>query len=186
MNNLVDMRAEEDDFGVIPLPKYDDNELKYHSWLSDNTIVCSMPITTPEDRIDMNCAVLECMASEGKRLLLPAYYESALKKKYTRDEMSIKMLDIIHDGATTDFVAVYSQSLAGIGGCMRQLIGYDEPNFVSWYKMKENQVLSEMAELFKAFEENTTGEFVPQTTQPPSDEEVEADTIADNQISTSK
>lgn len=184
MNNLVDMRADEDDFGVIPLPKYDENELKYHSWLSDNTIVCSMPITTPEDRIDMNCAVLECMASEGKRLLLPAYYESALKKKYTRDEMSVKMLDIIHDGATTDFVAVYSQSLAGIGGCMRQLIGYDEPNFVSWYTMREKQVLSEMAELFKAFEENTNGEFVPETTQPPSDEEVESDTIADNQIST--
>lgn len=184
MNDLVERRADEDDFGVIPFPKYDENEKYYHSWISDNTIVCSMPITTPEERVDMNTAVLECMASEGRRLLLPAYYESALKNKYTRDEMSVKMLDIIHDGATTDFVAVYSVSLDGIGACMRQLIGYDEPNFVSWYKMKENRVLSNMAKLFKAFEENTTGEFVPQTTEAPSDEEIEADTISDNQIST--
>ncbi len=184
MNDLVERRADEDDFGVIPFPKYDENEKHYRSWISDNTIVCSMPITTPAERVDMNTAILECMASEGRRLLLPAYYESALKNKYTRDEMSTRMLDIIHDGATTDFVAVYSESLSSIGSCMRQLIGYDEPNFVSWYKAKENTVLSNMAELFKAFEENTSGDFVPQTTEAPSDEEIEADTIADNQIST--
>lgn len=182
MNTLVERRADKDDFGVIPYPKLDENEKEYHSWISDNTIVCSVPVTTPEDRVGMNTAVLECMVSESRSLMLPAYYESALKNKYTRDEMSSQMLDIIHDGATTDFVAVYSESLVGIDTCMHQLIGYDEPNFVSWYAAKEAKVLSEMGDLFKAFDENTNGQFVPQTTETPSDEEIEAETIADNQI----
>ena len=184
MNALVERRADEDDFGVIPFPKYDENEINYHSWLSDNTVVYSVPITTPSDRVDMNTAVLECMASEGARLLLPAYYESALKDKYARDEMSVKMLDIIHDGATTDFIAVYQVSLGGIGACMRQLIGYDESNFASWYASQESMVISKMGQLFKAFEENTTGEFVPQTEETASEEELADEDIGDNQIST--
>ena len=76
MQDLVDMRADERDFGVIPYPKFYDNDEQYHAWTGPYTF--SVPVTVSDDRIDMVCAVLECMASEGSRLCLPAYYEVAL------------------------------------------------------------------------------------------------------------
>ena len=183
MHDLVDMRAEERDFGVIPFPKYYEYDTEYHALTGP--YVFSVPITAPTDRVDMITAWLECMASEGHRLCLPAYYEKALKNKYTRDDVSVKMLDIIHDGATTDFMNVYGECMISIGACFRQLIGYDEPNFMSWYAAKEPTVNKKLVELLEAFDENTSNiNFTPETTEQVSDEELEEERIGDNQIST--
>ena len=182
LNDLVERRADERDFGIIPFPKYYETDTKYHAITNPYTF--SVPVTAPEDRVDMITAVMECMASEGRRLCVPAYYEYALKDKYTRDEMSTKMLDIIHEGATTNFVYVYTECIGGIGACMRQLIGYDERDFVSWYAAKESMVLTKLNALLKAFDENTSGEFVPQTEETASEEELAEEDIGDNQIST--
>lgn len=180
MHDLVEKRADEDDFGVVPFPKYYEYDTEYHAVTGPYTF--SVPITTSTDRVDMISAVLECMASEGNRLCLPAYYEAALKNKYTRDEYSVKMLEIIHDGATTDFMNVYSECMGSIGYCMRQLIGYDEPNFASWYAAKESMVNTKLAELLKAFDENTSSIVITETTEEETASEEER--IGDNQIST--
>lgn len=183
MHDLVEMRAEERDFGVIPYPKYFEQDTEYHALTGP--YVFSVPITMPDDRIDMITAWMECMASEGHRLCLPAYYEKALKNKYTRDDVSVKMLDIIHDGATTDFMNVYSECLGSIGACWRQLIGYDEPNFMSWYAAKENMVNQKLVALLQAYEENTSSiNFTPETTEQLSEDELAEQRIGDNQIST--
>jgi len=185
MDALVSLRGEERDFGVIPMPKADEAMTQYKSWLSDNTVIAAVPITEVDDRMGLCGATLECFASENYRLLLPAYYEMALKEKFTRDENSKKMLDIIHDGETTDFAVSYSQSLSGIGGMFRQLIGYNEPNLVSWYEARESQTLAKMQTLFDAFEQHTVNPIIPDSqtanTVDPTDTEED---IADNQIST--
>jgi hypothetical protein len=68
---------------------------------------------------------------------------------------------------------------------MRQLIGYDEPNFMSWYAAKEKMVNQKLAALLQAFDENTSNiTFTPETTEQVSEEELEEERIGDNQIST--
>ena len=151
MQDLVDMRANERDFGVVPYPKYYNDDTRYHASTSPYTF--SVPMTVPDSRIDMISAVLECMASEGNRLCIPAYYEIALKDKYTRDDVSVTMLDIIHDGATTDFVSAFNECLGGIGHFVGHLISYEEPNLSSWYAAKEDMVNNKLAELLKAYRE---------------------------------
>ena len=153
MQDLVDMRANERDFGVTPYPKYYADDTQYHASTAPYTF--SVPVTVTDDRAEMIGAVLECMASEGGRLCVPAYYEIALKDKYTRDDVSIDMLDIIHDGATTDFISAYSECLGGIGHFVGHLISYEEPNLASWYAAKEGMVNAKLAELLEAYDKNT-------------------------------
>lgn len=183
MHSAVENRGKEEDFGIIPMPKLNSKEEKYHAWLSDCTAIYAVPVTEDDERMDMISAVLECMASETSRTCLPAYYEQALKQKYVRDSWSAKMLDLIHDGETTDFVAVYSLSLGEIGTIMRQLIGYDEPNFVSAYESKEAGVQAKLQDLFNAFEAHASGEFTPVTSEEPSSGDAEPQTISANDIS---
>ena len=191
MDAVAALRAEEKDFGVIPFPKIDESMTEYKSWLSDNTVVAAVPITEPEDRMELATVVIEAIASENYRLVLPAYYETALKDKYTRDDYSSRMLDIIHDGETNDFAVTYAMSINGIGYMFRPLIGYQEPNIISWYEAKESLTLAKLDDLFKAFEQNTekTNPVVTtnnDTTKAPdgSDTEPVTDDFADNQIST--
>ena len=155
MQDLVDMRAEERDFGVAPYPKYYNDDIQYHAATSPYTF--SLPSYITDDRAEMLSAVLECMASEGSRLCVPAYYEIALKDKYTRDDASVEMLDIIHDGATTDFISAYNLCIGGVGHCFGHLISYEEPNLASWYTAKEGMVNAKLAELHDAYRNNPVG-----------------------------
>ena len=185
LQGAVDRRADVDDFGIIPMPKLDENEEKYHSWISDCTVIYAVPITEKDERMDMVEAFLETMAKETYRLCLPEYYERALKQKYVRDSWSAKMLDLIHDGATTDFVAVYNIMLNGTGGIMRVIIGGNQP-YISFWDSTSAVVEGKLADLLKLFEKNTTkDEFVPETTTQPSSEEIEDLTIAANDVSSS-
>ena len=46
--------------------------------------------------------ILEALACESYKSVVPAYYEIALKTKYTRDEDSARMLDIIFENRVFD------------------------------------------------------------------------------------
>ncbi len=47
--------------------------------------------------------MLEALACESRKTVLPAYYEIALKARYTRDSQSVKILDMIMDNRRSDF-----------------------------------------------------------------------------------
>lgn len=183
-----------DEIGVIPYPKLNKNERIYHSWISDNTLVYSIPITVKEDRKDMICATLEAMASETRRICLPAYYETALKDKYTRDENARTMLDLIHDGATADFTSIYSEQLAGIGTIMRQQIGYGNDDFENNYFYIANDAAKALKKMIETYEINTSDDPTAIDTTTESDDDtteinvipvdsLTADFKADNTIS---
>lgn len=89
------MRSMETDFGILPVPKYDEAQEKYWQ-VSPNAHALFIPttITDPE----FTGAVMEEMAYQSSITLIPSYYEVLLKGKTTRDAESLEMLDIIHDG----------------------------------------------------------------------------------------
>ncbi|MDD4774205.1 MAG: hypothetical protein PHZ09_11500 [Eubacteriales bacterium] len=93
------LRAFDTDFGIIPFPKYDEAQAGYYSsvW---NGLLC-----IPVDVSDIECtgAVLETMGYYSSKILVPAYYEKLLDSKFSRDEESGEMLDIIFGGLIYDF-----------------------------------------------------------------------------------
>lgn len=56
-------------------------------------------------------AVLEAMAAETYRTVTPAYFEIALKTKYSRDDDTSRMLDIIVGSVKFDLAYIYGQEL---------------------------------------------------------------------------
>lgn len=101
------------DFGVIPYPKYDENQTEYYTTARSTFSCFGIPITADKT----NCAaVLEAMASESYYQVTPAYYEKALKVKYSRDDISSQMFDLIRDGVVYDFGTIYSQILSTADG----------------------------------------------------------------------
>lgn len=90
---LNQLRDCETDFGIVPYPKYDSEQKEYYSRVEAGTTMATVPITNPEP--EKAGAIIEGMASVGYQKLLPAYYESVLKRKTVRDEESQGMIDII-------------------------------------------------------------------------------------------
>lgn len=106
-----ELRDMKDDFYLIPCPKFDEAQESYMTQITDNVTIFGIPITSAHT--DRTGAVLEAMAIESYRVLRPTYYETALKEKYTRNEESAEMIDIIRSSITTDFGLIYGEAIGG-------------------------------------------------------------------------
>ena len=96
------LRDMESDFGILPLPKADEQQTDYRTFshTAHNSTV-SFPITS-ESRIDMLTKVIDDMAFYSTDTVRPAYYEKVLSGKIARDENSTAMLDILTENVIYD------------------------------------------------------------------------------------
>ncbi len=93
------LREMETDFGIIPYPKYDDEQSAYYARVS-YYMPPMIPVTNTN--LDLTGAVLEDINYRAKLYITPAYYDISLKGKYSRDPESISMLDLIFDSRVVD------------------------------------------------------------------------------------
>jgi len=109
-------------YGILPIPRYDESQDAYYSHAHDQFIVYGIVSSVPSTKIDDMGAFLECMAIEGYKTVTPAYYEVALKGKYSKDEESWKMLDDIVNNLKINGGLLYTLELGDILQTMRNLI----------------------------------------------------------------
>ena len=103
--NLRDM---ETDFGIIPVPKFDEQQKTYYSTITKYTAatVC-IPNSAAFDW-DVTGAVVELMSAEGHYDLREAYYDINLGTKVSRDPLSTEMLSLIIENRVYDAGEIYS------------------------------------------------------------------------------
>ncbi len=134
------MRDMKDDFGIIPSPKFDSTDKNYAANVDAGTSMLVVPVTVGNP--EYSSIVLEALCAEGYRSVIPAYYEVALQKKYTRDDVSVRMIDIIKDNRVFDLGYYF----AAVGGELSfpgtTLATYPDQNFSSFYASKEKAVLT--------------------------------------------
>ena len=100
-----------DRYGIIPIPKMDENQTDYQTFLHDQFTAFGIVSSVKEDRLQMMGAFLEAMAEESYKSLVPTYYELALKTKYVSDEESGQMLDMIYRSVYIDAGVLYTKTV---------------------------------------------------------------------------
>ena len=100
------MRNMKDDFGILPMPKYDEAQENYRSQIATSTSAFYMPVTVRDK--ELVGKVIETLSYYSHIDVVGKYYEIALKDKYTRDDHVRETLDIIRDGAVSSFEFAYS------------------------------------------------------------------------------
>lgn len=146
-------RDMESDFGIIPYPKFDDNQESYGTYMQDGHSLICVPVTNTKR--DMTGACIEALAAESYRTVTPAYFEVALQIKYSRDEESIQTLQIIKDNIKYNFGYVY---LSNAFWCMRTLMNSNgntgSKDFASFYAKNEKSFQNSLDKMIKTYEEN--------------------------------
>lgn len=101
------LRDLENDFGILPYPKFDAEQENYGNLVSawHSQFVCVPTMVQEQERTGI---ILEELAYYGQQVLTPAYYEKTLVGQYTRDEESAEMLDIIFANLVYDVGIYYS------------------------------------------------------------------------------
>lgn len=111
---IGEFRNMESDFGIVPLPKYGPEQEEYHTYVDAGTNMIGIPATVSDP--DRTGVVTEAMAAESMYVITPVYNEILLKRKYSRDNESEAMLDVINGSRVFSLKVV--QDIGGISGVM--------------------------------------------------------------------
>ena len=98
-------RDMENSFGILPMPKYDEAQADYSCYISSTQLLMGLPVTS--QKAEQTAVLLDAMAYESYRDVLPVYYEVKVSQKGLRNEASIEMLDIIRESRYTNFGEVF-------------------------------------------------------------------------------
>ena len=145
------MRDMEDDFGILPYPKWDEAQSSYGTYSSSgNASAFVIPITTDGE---LSGKILNALSCIGYYNVRPQYIENAIKRRNSRDEDSIEMIDIVLKTAKEDFSVIYG-SVFDLNGCLSPW------NFLrSTYKADDFQLASKWAE-YQGIIESTIAQVI--------------------------
>lgn len=144
-------------FGVLPIPKYDEAQDKYYCSVNRyQSSVIGIPSTNTEN-IEATAFLLEALGyySEG---VTEAYYETTLKLQAIEDNEDAEMLDLIYSNRFYDIGAIYPWGgTTQLVGLYSNVIKNDGANTIvsTWESMK-SAVEADMEATIEEYKNNLT------------------------------
>ena len=136
-SSVSDFKSFKQEFGIVPIPKYDEEQSEYRSWVNYLAPVLVIPQTVQDDTLHATALLLDVLSFYSERDVLPEYYDTVLKGKGAKDFESMEMLDKINStrvydagvvyGWTSDFISETCKKLLTGDTEMGSLIGKYEP-----------------------------------------------------------
>lgn len=135
----VKVRDADVDYGILPIPKYDEEQREYSTVMSFPYSLYGIPADAKDPA--MSAALLECLASESYRTVTPALFETGMKVKYATDNETAQMFDIIRSSVVFDFGRVFTYSMSGMTyGLFRDAVATKKNNWISIYEKNEKKL----------------------------------------------
>lgn len=125
----------EQKYATIPFPMLNENQERYYSVM--HNIVTMFAIPANCRNYDATCAVFEAMSAAGHEIVVPEYYETMLKIRYSENPADAKMIDLIYESRMTDVGYVFENRAAEIP---RYCIIYGMS--FEWYCDKEENTIN--------------------------------------------
>jgi len=132
VTNLFLFREMEDDFGILPYPKYDLTQENYYSYVAPygNLIVLPSNLENPE----RTGIVLESMCAGAYKSVVPAYFEVTLPAKLTRDENSMEILALVKSMRSYDFSRIVPANSVEIVYMFQNLISAKNKSYMAYHE----------------------------------------------------
>ena len=141
----------EPEYGIAPIPKYNENQEDYYTHIQDRLSVMGIVATVADSDLPMMGAVMECIAEQSYKYIYPAYYENALSYKYLQNPQSVEMLDLIYHSIKVEGTFIYSSKFAMLGQ-LRTIVSSDNNRISSMLKGYNRKWQSGADELNEALE----------------------------------
>lgn len=149
-------RGYEHDYGVIPMPKYTEEQERYYNPVTTyNCPILCVPRNAKNT--EMSMIIMQALACRGEETMVPVFYDTILKKQASRDPQTWKMLDMIFNDRIFDLATIHNfGNLAGnVESLIAQLVKNGNRNdFASTVKSNENVAKDAIETLLKFYDKN--------------------------------
>lgn len=129
------------DYGMLPYPKLTE-ALDYMSAAGTvNGNGGAVPVSAPADKLEAVCATMEALCAESYRKVIPAWYDTALKVKYSDGLEDAQMVDIIYEHISSSFIMMADKEL-GIGSIFTNAVygSNTDGAFASYYESQKASI----------------------------------------------
>ncbi len=149
------MRDSNVNFGVLPLPKLNEEQEDYRVMFVNNASMLVLCSNLSEERAIALSGVFERMSSLTYRNVTPVYYETVLQGQYSKDAPDAEMYELILSKFVADFGFVYSnKSINQIGSLFRTVdAGFDISSKIEGSKTAYETALAALLEALEAVSE---------------------------------
>jgi hypothetical protein len=137
----------DDTYGILPLPKLDETQSGYYTNCWDQFTVFAVPLTMPAEDGEFVGTIYEVLCAESYKTVFPAYYDVALKSRYSAEPATAEIIDIIMEGRNLDFTFQFGSNLLSLPYMFRTMSVANDTNVASQYK-KIQKALNKNIEKF--------------------------------------
>lgn len=103
-------------YGVIPYPKYNAEQEKYHTYKLDYKTGFCIPRSVKENNREFVGTITEALAYYSNKFVKPALYEKVLTHKLVQEKASSDSVTMILNGGLYEFANIYSGAWGGVDG----------------------------------------------------------------------
>ncbi len=138
------------EYGVLPVPKYDQAQEFYRTWTHPSGSSFSVPSSIPAEDSTVIGQIFSAYAILSHQHLKPAYYDTVLSTRNIQDADSAEMLDILFQNRVYD-MAFYFDDF-GFTELVKNAVNEDKDSFSSSYKRVSSRFDQKLDKLFGKLE----------------------------------
>ena len=146
------LRSMENAYSVLPYPKYDEAQTEYYTNSMDQHSVFGAPVTLPADRYDFLGVMMEALNAESWKTVYPAFYDTALKNKYSEDATTAQMIDLIMNGRVYEFSFQFGEYLQSLPYMFRNQLYSGQNTLASSLQKTEKSMNKLLEKLYAMYE----------------------------------
>jgi len=143
-------REMEDDFGIIPIPKFSEEQQNYCSYIIP-TAICAAVIPVSAADAERSGMAMQALTILSAHHLTPAYYDTVITGKGLRDMDSWEMLDLILESGVYDLGLLYNWG--GFTNTMNSNLE-NKRELASTYKRKARAIRTDLEETIETIKTN--------------------------------
>lgn len=144
----------EDTYGILPLPKFDEAQEGYYTNAWDQFSVYAVPLTVADADKDVTGIIFEALCAESYKTVFPAYYDQALKSRYSAEPATAEIIDLIMAGRKLEFTFQFGENLSSLPYMFRNMLASNSTDIASTYKKQQKALNKVMQRLVDIYFEN--------------------------------
>lgn len=131
------------DFGILPLPKYDEIQDGYYTlcWAA----VAAIPLVVKD--VEKSAVILEALNCYSYVDVVPQYTEIVLQRKLSRDDESAGTVKLLSEGISMDFGTLFNASIEPTLVFAESLC--NPGKYTSWWAKNESKIEAKLEKLLE-------------------------------------
>lgn len=123
-------------YGIVPYPKYDENQEHYYTHIYETLTVFAIPINAESQK--ESGIILEALGAASYDYVTPKYFETVLQYRNSQDTDSLEMIQMARENISFNFGFVHSGAIGDIGSILDNMKKGDYNLTSSWENRSGN------------------------------------------------